>query len=403
MSLVFVSEITEDMFENTNALIVTEESDGTTFQYAFQEGDGVYNHTMYVKDFKIDTAHPFIRRRVKKSILDSWEGKWASTAPLFHEYIHSKKLKHDNWMTLKIDITARRRLQDTDLVAFDDDELDMADRTAIQNLPYDQLNDIQKKFVDWLRDKIKDAYGAQRLRAYDEADYGSLFEYLPKKGETVMLRDVAYKIVQLTLNENDEVVVIVESADFKQFMLPIYELVLTNVGTWYRDSMGVMESAQDFLRYFSFVPRLFGSVVRYRFVRRTVKFLNAALGLVRQTVVPHFAVALASAALDEVPVLMEYGWGAFSDAFSSFREVRVDDLRLPLGEQSYVSAITGKTINTQSLYSYFESMWESTKAGLGYGAGKVKEGLVVAGKAVENIFYGVLVLGGLGIMYKMVE
>ena len=168
----------------------------------------------------INTTNPFIRRLIKKSLLDTWEGQKASQAPLFFEYILSKKRKHDAWMNLKIGLMAnqitegRRRYKETGTAVAITDDIELeVDGESIATLPYENLNDQQRAFIDWLRQKISDAYGNQKLRAYDESDYASLFEYLPKDGETVLLRKTAYKVVQITMQENGMHVVVARTSN----------------------------------------------------------------------------------------------------------------------------------------------------------------------------------------------
>jgi hypothetical protein len=103
--------------------------------------------------------------------------------------------------------------------------------------------------------------------------------------------------------------------------------------------------------------------------------------------------------LYNVPDWVGNGYENLVNRIASFEPILAIDASLPLGQRSYVSAMTGREVNTEVQKSLFEKAKDFV--------GSVKDTALnvahQAGETVQNLFYGAIVLGGVGIVYKLVS
>ena len=83
--------------------------------------------------------------------------------------------------------------------------------------------------------------------------------------------------------------------------------------------------------------------------------------------------------------------------------VETRDYGLPLGMKTYKNAITGRAVDVQEMQTMFERIKDRASGYIESAKGMVESGISTATNAITNMFYAALVVGGLGIVYKIVS
>lgn len=386
MPVIFVKKIPES-FGDLRAISATED-DG--YRWAAIEKDDSSYYLMF-EDFQIDASNPYIARRFKESVLAQWHGKWASEAPMFTEYLNLTQKKFDLYSSWVSSMLTHRRI-----LTEDDTEL------ALPNL----ADPMVVSQLEERRDSLT-AYLEGEINALREADGGytdsqvarSFYESLPRPGEIIVVREQGnYIVVDVAWSSTKELNVICKHAlTGVQISIPMSELTLSPTGVWIRETLGFVENAQDVLRWFRtpvVMTSQFFALWKYKIVFRLFRVIDP-VGILERGLGRSAVFTL----LYNIPEYIGDGFDGLVSSLSQFETVRAVDSSLPLGQRTYINAITGTEIETSEAKSLLDKARDFV-----YGAGEIASDVASkAGKTVETMFYGAIVLGGIGIMYKLLN
>ena len=404
-------------------------------------------YSIFIEDFKIDMSSDFLQRKFKRSIILQWHGQWASEAPLFREYMQLIKNKHDTYLrwaqvVLKVGMSGLEADRSTFSVGdtvvddvgaewqlvserpesffatrvghdgtktFAKDDLGVKPKsTRGRRLAEEPPSTaVAKPLEVFTVEQVAD-YLEMNIDSLDKTQFSDLqkaiteFHKLPKRQEVITGYKLGACVIQdIEFTKKKAVMVVcLNSHTGLMHRLHLRELTLSPSGVWRRETLGFTENVQWVARLFKPVAQFGAAVVakwkQNKIMSKTIRFIFSNEAAVHRAGNNRGLMAGLTVALVMIPEFVGFVWDyvlepVFLDP-DYVRAVHAIDPTLPYGMRTYVNAITGDITVAPA---------QDTEGFMSKAKKLASETAEAVTTTIKTVFYGIVTIGGIAIVYKV--
>jgi hypothetical protein len=376
-----------------------------------------------IEDFIIDCDNEFIRRKYRESVCAAWHGVYASQAPLFREYLSLLLKKYEVFCSWHRALIVKSGLYRGVKKVEKPVDVKKEDQLAIYT------DNVQEKIIESLNQELGvnfDDLENEQFRNLQQSI--TKFQRLPRVGETIIYRTKrSCVITDLTFNDQKHMVAVCFFKDIgKNVLFKIENLKLRATGLWHRENVFWLETIDDF---FTYLQKITGSVMqvvlfhKHQYILDKTKWLfssslhrvtnkGTATDLKLENRGLWFMTKSSRNAIIQVSMI-HFAVYWYFDIWEYIQAtvlgqnilttVEAINLSLPLGQRSYVNAITGVIVNTENERSYLTQVYDGVVSMKDSASATVAAVVNTTTEMVRNIFYASSIIASLLLIKKFLE